>query len=175
MRAVALADAQVQKKIVDSFIPLKVVIPYGTKEFPLQWEAMKYWRLAHFLMGGEKCTGLTACSVVSPDLQIEYANTGSAFVWEMFESPAYDAKKFAAMLDRALERFRQEQAIRRDPNLSEQERIERLESFRRDVQAAVLKEGATRPRPKGFTDLHALELFAISGDLFWNPEKEKQK
>ncbi|MCS6863141.1 MAG: hypothetical protein NZT92_22775 [Abditibacteriales bacterium] len=173
MRAVALADKTVQEKIAQSFIPLKVMIPYGTKEFPLDWPAMNHWRLAYKLMGGEKCTGLTGCTVVSPDLQTEYANTGSAFVWEMFTSTAYDATKFAAMLDRASQRARQEMAIRQDPKLSDQERESQLARFRREVRSAVVKEGATRPKPKGFTDWHAVELFALSGDLFWNPSKER--
>jgi hypothetical protein len=172
MRAVALSDKSVQEQVAKSFIPLKVVIPYGTKEFPLDWEAMSHWRLVYKLMGGEKCTGLTGCAVVSPDLHTEYANTGSAFVWEMFESTAYDAKKFAAMLDLANQRAEQEIAIRENSQLSDKERKEQLASFRKNVRNTVAKEGAPRPKPKGFTEWHAIELFALSGDLFWNPSKK---
>lgn len=172
MRAVALSDKVVQEKVAKSFVPLKVVIPYGTKEFPLDWQAMNHWRVVHKLMGGEKATGLTGCAVVSSDGKTEYANTGSAFVWELFDSTAYDPQKFAAMLDRGAQRASREQAIQKDAKLSDPERAKQLASFHKEVRAAVAKEGQGFGRPKGFTDLHALELFSLSGDLFWTPAKK---
>ena len=172
MRAVALSDKIVQEKVAKSFIPLKVKIPYGSKEFPLDWPGMKNWSFVHLLMGGEKCQGLTGCSVVSPDSKTEYANTGSAFVWELFESTAYDSKKFAAMLDRGVERAAREQVIRKDTELSEKERESRLVSFHREVRSALAEEGRARTKPKGFYDLHAIELFGLSGDLFPKPPKK---
>ena len=171
MRAVALSDKIVQEKVAKSFIPLKVHIPYGSKEFPLDWPAMSNWSIVHRLMGGEKCQGLTGCSVVSPDLKTEYVNTGSAFVWELFESTAYDAKKFAAMLDRGAERAAREQVIRNDTKLSEQERESQLVSFQKEVRSALAEEGRARTKPKGYSDLHSLELFSLSGDLFPKPPK----
>ena len=172
MRAVALSDKTVQEKVAKSFVPLKVVIPYGAKEFPLDWEAMSHWRLAYKLMGGEKATGLTGCAVVSSDGKREYANTGSAFVWELFDSTAYDPRKFAAMLDRGAQRAGREQTILKDARLSDTDRERQLASFHKEVRGAVAEEGRGFGRPKGFTDLHALELFYLSGDLFWNPAKE---
>lgn len=118
MRAVALADQSVQKKIGEAFIPLKVEIPFGTEKFPLEWPALKMWRDTYVRMGGPETTGLTACSVVSPDLQTEYGSTGSAMVWELFESTAYNADKFSAMLDRAKARAAEEQTIRKNEKLS---------------------------------------------------------
>jgi hypothetical protein len=172
MRAVALSDKTVQEKVAKSFVPLKVVIPYGSKEFPLDWESMNQWRLVYKLMGGEKATGLTGCAVVSSDGKVEYANTGSAFVWELFDSTAYDAEKFAAMLDRGADRASRERTIRNDAKLSDVECDKQLASFHKEVRAALAKEGKAFGKPKGFTDLHALELFYLSGDLFWNPSKK---
>ena len=166
MRAVALTDQAVQEKVAKSFVPLKVHIPFGSKEFPLDWPAMSHWGLVHRLMGGEKCQGLTGCSVVSYDTKTEYVNTGSAFVWELFESTAYDPKKFAGMLDLGAKRAAREQAIRKDAKLSDEERASQLVSFHKEVRSAMAEEGRPRPRPKGFSDLNALELFALSGDLF---------
>ena len=165
MRAVALADEIVQAKVAKSFIPLKVAIPHGTDKFPLDWPAMKNWSFSYQLMGGKKVDGITGCCVVGPDLKLEYGNTGSAFVWEMFDSIAYDATKFAAMLDRAAKRWQQDQEIRADKSLSEKERDSKLASFHADVRRAVGNEGRFQFPPRGFTIQGAIELFELSGDL----------
>jgi hypothetical protein len=171
MRAVALSDKTVQAKIEKGFVPLKVVIPHGAKEFDLDWPAMATWRVVYKLGGGEKNGGLTGCSVVSTDTQVELANTGSAFVWEMFDSTAYDPTKFAAMLDRGLERAEKEKAIRTDPKLTAAERAKRLTAFRKEVGRQVGEEGRMRGKPTGYSDLHSLELFGLTGDLFARPPK----
>ncbi len=165
MRAVSLSDKIVQAKIAKSFIPLKVVIPYRTKEFPLDWPAMKMWRDVHKRMGGDKCEGLTGCTAISPDLKVEYGNTGSAFVWEMFDSIAYDAEKFAAMLDRSLKRFESEQKILSDKTLTEKARARRLAQFYAQMRWEISREGRFHWFPPGFTIEGAKELFRLSGDL----------
>ncbi len=165
MRAVALSDRTVQDKVAKSFVPLKVTIPYGTKKFPLDWPGMKHWSTTYKRMGGEKVDGITACSVIGPDLKVEYGNTGSAFVWEMFDSIAYDEKKFAAMLDRSVERFGREQKIRADRSLNEKERERKLATFHAEVRKAMADEGRFRLPPRGFTIEGAKELFRLSGDL----------
>jgi hypothetical protein len=164
MRAVALADPAVQAKVSDRFVPLKVTILPGTKEFPLDWPAAAGWRNSYRLMGGEGNEGFTGCSVVGPDLQIEYGNTGSAFVWELFESTAYDAGRFAAMLYRAHERWSEEETIRKEAVLPGM-RDRRIERHRRQVSRAVANEGRLRLPPRGFTVEGAKELFRLSGDL----------
>lgn len=165
MRAVALSDKNVQKKIAKSFVPLKVTIPYGSKKFPLDWPGLKVWQDTHRRMGSEKCEGLTACSVINLDLNLEMGSTGSAFVWELFDSIAYDANKFAKMLDNALERFEQEQKIRADKSLSDSERKEKIAKHHRNVRRQVAAEGSFHFPPKGFTIEGAKELFRLSGDL----------
>nr|CAA9212236.1 hypothetical protein AVDCRST_MAG63-13 [uncultured Armatimonadetes bacterium] len=162
MRAVALSDSAVQERIRQSFVPLKVVIPFPKTAFPLDWPALAHWRTSYGLMDG---TGFTGCSVVSADLEIEYGNTGSALVWELFDSTAYDAAKFAAMLDRAAERWSRERAIRADKALNAADRERRLAAFRGGVRAAVGREGRFRLPPRGFTVEGAVELFRLSGDL----------
>jgi len=172
MRAVSLSDKVVQEKVEKSFIPLKVKIDFGTEKFPLDWPALKVWQDTYRNMGGPKTAGITACSVVSPDLKIELGSTGSAFVWEMFDSIAYDATKFAAMLDRAADRAKQEKAIRTDKSLSEKERDAKLAGFHADVRKAVGQEGRFRLPPRGFSIQGAVELFELSGDL---KKKEDKK
>ncbi|MEM7519114.1 MAG: hypothetical protein AAF368_19585, partial [Planctomycetota bacterium] len=101
--------------------------------------------------------------VVSPDLQVELGNTGSAFVWEMFESTAYDAEKFSAMLDRALARFEKRAAIR--AGKSGEEQTNALATFDRGLKRAVTGEGRFRLPPRGFSVEGAKELFRLTGDL----------
>ncbi len=165
MRAVSLSDEKVQEKIVKSFIPLKVAIIPRTEKFPLDWPALGHWAKSYRLMGGEKCEGITGCSVVGPDLKVEYGCTGSAFVWEMFDSIAYDAEKFAAMLDRAAQRWDQEMSLRADKSLSFDERKRKLDLFHAKVRKDVGSEGRFRLPPRGFTIKGAIELFQMSGDL----------
>ncbi|BDS06827.1 hypothetical protein NT6N_18670 [Oceaniferula spumae] len=174
MRAVALSDKNVQKKITDNFIPLKIEIPYRTEKFPLDWPSLKMWRDTWVRMGGVETTGLTACSVVSPDLQTEYGSTGSAMVWELFDSIAYDAVKFGAMLDRAKNRAEEEKDIRDDPKLNEAEKEKKLAAFRKRVVKDVAKEGKFHLPPKGFTIEGATKLFESTGDIEWL-EKQKKK
>ena len=165
MRAVSLSDKVVQEKVEKSFVPLKVKITFGDEKFPLDWLALKIWQDTYARMGGPKTTGITACAVVSPDLKTEYGSTGSAFVWEMFDSIAYDASKFSTMLDRAAERGGREKAIRADKGLDDEERDAKLASFRAEVRRAVGEEGRFRLPPRGFTIQGAVELFELSGDL----------
>ena len=165
MRAVSLSDKIVHEKVEKSFIPLKVKINFGTEKFPLDWPALKIWQDTYRNMGGPKTTGITAATVVSPDLKTEYGSTGSAFVWEMFDSIAYDATKFAAMLDRATERAEREKVIRADKGLGDKEREAKLASFRVEVRKTVGDEGRFRLPPRGFSIEGAMELFRLSGDL----------
>jgi hypothetical protein len=167
MRAVALSDRIVQAKVAKSFIPLKVVVPQGTKDFPSvgNWPALRYWAETYRFLGGEKCTGWYGISVVSPDLQTEYGQPGSGLPWQLFDSVAYDAKKFAAMLDRAAKRAARERAVRADKTLSPQERDRRLARFRAEVRSAVAKEVAVPLLPpKGFTIERAQELYKLAGE-----------
>ena len=165
MRAVALSDSTVQTKVAKSFIPLKFMIPYGTEKFPVDWPGLKMWQDTYQRMGGKKVDGITACSVISPDLKVEYGNTGSAFVWEMFDSIAYDATKFAGMLDRSVERFGRVNEIRADRSLSDKERGTKLASFQAEVRKAISNEGRFQFPPSGFTIWGAMELFELTGDL----------
>jgi hypothetical protein len=165
MRAVSLSNPIVQAKITKSFIPLKVAIDYGSQKFPLDWPAVKNWQNSYFWMGGPKTTGITACCVVSPDLRIQLATTGSAFVWEMFDAIAYDPKKFADMLDRSLERLQHEQAIEADDKLSKWEREKKLASYRAELKREIAAECRFHLPPRGFTGRDAKELFRLSGDL----------
>ena len=166
MRAVALSDASVQKNINASFVPLKFVIDPQSKEFAVDWPALEGWCGAYRKMAGN---GFTGCSIVSPDLAVEYANTGSGFVWEMFDSTCYDPAKFNAMLDRGLERAAREREIGDDPKLCAEEKERQQASFRAEMRKAVSREGQLHLPRKGFTSAHAIELFTISGDL---PKKE---
>ena len=170
MRAVALSDDNVQKKVGKSFIPLKVVIPQGTKEFPVvgNWQPLGYWRTTYQLLGGEKCAGWYGISMISPDLQTEYAQPGGGLAWQLFESTCYDAKKFAAMLDRAADRAARGRTIRADKTLSAAQRDQKLASFRTEVKSSIAKEvDIPVLPPNGFTVERAQELYKLAGeDLF---------
>ena len=165
MRAVALSDRKVQAKIGPSFVPLKVAIPPGAKTLPVDWPGIRHWRVVYQVMGGEGSEGFTCCTVVSPDLETEYGSTGSAHVWELFDSIAYDAEKFAAMLDRAKDRAAREREIRTDRKRTEWQRKRDLATFRRQMRREIREEGRFRLPPHGFTADAAVELFQLSGDL----------
>jgi hypothetical protein len=167
MRAVALADGIVQEKLAKSFVCLKVVIPQGTKEFPSvgTWPPLGYWRATYRLLGSEKCAGWYGISVVSPDLQTEYAQPGAGLPWQLFESISYDAKKFAAMLDRAVDRATRERAIRADRALNAQQRDRKLAAFRAEVRSAIAREtSAPLLPPTGFSFEKAQELYRLAGE-----------
>ena len=146
-------------------MPLKVVIPHGAPDFPLTWPALHSWALVHRLGGGAKSQGLTGCSVVTPDGGFELASTGSAFVWEMFDSIAYDAARFGAMLEAAASRWQTEMAITSDAALAPPERRRRLAAHRAAIDRARAEEGRFRLPPRGFSVEGAARLFEMTGDL----------
>jgi len=112
MRAVALADKKVQETISTNFLPLKVVMTYPPKmeKFPLDWPALRNFQVGYQLTKGK---GYTGCAVVSPDLKTQYGSTGSAMVWELMDSVAYDTVKFQKMLDQSLKFAAEEKSLKR--------------------------------------------------------------
>ena len=169
MRAVALADPAVQQRIAANFIPLKVTLKPGAKELPLDWPALGRWRRAYALMGGESSRGFTGCTVISPDLEVEYADTGGAMVWELFDSIAYDAQKFAVMLDRAQQHAAAEQQLRQQFADKPRQLQRKLRAQRRALGVERLRAFKLRMPPEGFTKAKAMELFRLSGDLKKEP------
>jgi hypothetical protein len=117
--------------------------------------------------------GYTGCAVVSPDVQVQYANSGPGLVHNLFDSAAYDASKFSAMLDRGLDRFAQEQRILKDSTRNEQQRVQKLAEARDLLKKVVEREGAALPTPKGFTDAFAQELGTLGG--FMPPKIRSEK
>lgn len=165
MRSVSLSNSVVQNKIRESFIPLKLEIEYGTEKFPLKWPALKNWRNAYLFMGGKKVKGITGCCVVTPDQEIILGHTGSAYVWELFESVAYDATKFATMLDNSLIHFQKYEVIVNDPQLGKWKRKRLLRKLKADVKKSSQRSLWSHLPPKGFSVKNAKELFILSGDL----------
>jgi hypothetical protein len=165
MRTVSLSNPLVQQKIQQSFVPLKIPIDYGTRELPLHWNGLRDWSTAYKLMGGSRTKGFTACVVVTPDTMFQLGSTGSAMVWELFDSIAYDPLKFAAMLDRSLERFRNYETIISDCLQSAYDRETKLEAFKKRIAAEIRQEGRFHMPPRGFSIRGATKLFRLSGDL----------
>lgn len=165
MRAVALADPEIQQWITNKTVPLKVRIEPGTERFPLNWQAFIGWSIAYSITGGKDNQGFTGCSVVSPDKRMEYANTGSAMVWELFDSAAYDRVKFLSMLARGHKRHLEFLSIQQDSQLNIRQRNRKMTEFRVATQRLVAAEGRGQLPPKGFSIENAKELFRMSGDL----------
>ena len=164
MRTHALGDAKVASVIKSRFVPVKIPIQAG-KDFPVDWPALKKWATAYKFSNAR---GFTGCSVVSPDLEIEYANSGSAKLAEMLESPAFSAEQVYAMLGRAVSRVTEERSLRVQRGVSAEERQIEISRFRKGVSRAVQSESRTRLPPRGYSLEQALELYRMAGTL---PEK----
>ena len=158
-RTHVLSNSTVQSIVRRNFIPLKLKLEPG-KEFPVAWPALKRQATA-FKFGNGK--GFTGFSVVSRDLLIEYGNSGSAKLSELFDSTAYDSKKCAAMLNRAVERVVEERSLRVQRGISAYERKVEVDRFRRGVTFAVRSEGRSSLPPKGYSLERALELYRVAG------------
>jgi len=165
MRTVSLSNTKVQKMINESFVPLKVPIDYGTEDFPLKWDAVQDWRQVYNLMGGPRTKVFTACVVIDPQTKIQLGSTGSAMVWELFDSIAYDPDKFGSMLEKAQQRLQQLQAIASDPGLSEFQKRIQTGLLKRKLKEEIRKDGAFHLPPRGFSIKNATKLFQLSGDL----------
>jgi len=159
MRAIALSDPKVQSLVKRHFIPLKVAFR-DEAGFPLDWPALGGWATAHKFSNGK---GFAGCSVVSTDLQLEYGSTGSAKIWELFDSTAYDADRFAAMLERAVARHTEERALWAQRRISLAEKRAEVDRFRDGIRTAVKAESRLRLPPSGFSLEQAMELFELAG------------
>lgn len=166
MRAVALADLEIQKVINYNFVPLKVEMKKGAAEYPLDWKALSRWRATYkFNLFGEEKQGFTMCTVVTPDLEMELGNTGSAFVWEMFDSIAYDRDRFLKMVNDA-NRHGQERGTHLSAisNGTRGARVNYIK-WKRNLEKEIRAHGRFGLPPKGFSAENAKELFKMTGDL----------
>lgn len=160
MRAVALSSTRIQKRIAKDSIPLKVVMTYPKRSaFPLDWPALRIWTQAYERMDGK---GFTGCALISHDLQVQYAHTGSAMVWELFDSTAYDEARFFAMVERGAKRAAEERALRTATGKSLAARTLDVARFRAHLTRKVEAEGPFRLPPRGFRIRFATELFALA-------------
>lgn len=158
MRAVSLSDEKVQKLVGGKLVPLKLVIKAGG-DFPDAFPALRRWKLIYKIMAGD---GFTGCVVASADGEVNLADTGSAMVWELFDSTAYDAGKFHAMLTRGIAR---QAAYAKLTTKGE------IWKFKWDLSSKVKKEGEFQLPPKGFSMDKALKIFELTGD-YVPPEKK---
>jgi hypothetical protein len=159
IRTHVLSNPTVAAHIKASFIPVKLKLETG-KDFPVDWPALKKTATA-FAFSNAK--GFAGCSIVSPDLEIEYGNSGSAKMCELFDSTAYSAKEFAGMLERASSRVMEERSLRVQRGISDFERKLEVHRFRRGVTLAVRSEGVSHLPPKGYSLERALELYQMAG------------
>ncbi len=79
-------------------------------------------------------------------------------------SIAYDADKFAAMLDRSAGYFKQEQEIR-NSDAGDIQKDAKLAVLRKQVAREIGREGRFHFPPSGFTIEGAKDLFRLTGDL----------
>lgn len=86
-------------------------------------------------------------------------------VWELFDSTAYDADKFTAMLDEAVRHADAEQQLRRMYEDRPALLGWKLAMQRHSLRMARLRNLVIRLPPEGFTVENAKELFRLSGDL----------
>ena len=159
IRGIALSDADVQRKVKSSFVPLKLVYTEGSG-FPVKWSVLKGWE-TKFDYSSD--LGSAGCAVINSDLNMEFANSGSAMMGELFDSVAYDARKFSRMLSRGYQRWKEDGIIGREGGLSIEDRKQEVDRYRRGVAYEVEKEGQMRFAPKGYSLEKALELFRLAG------------
>ena len=159
IRALSLSDSEVQKKIIGSFVPLKLIYTEG-KGFGVKWLVLNGWETKFQFAAGDGCAG---CAILNADLNMEFANSGSALVGELFESVAYDPKKFSTMLSRGYQRWKEDGIMGREGGLSMRERQQEVDRYRRGVVFEVEKEGEMRLPPIGYSLAKAMELFRMAG------------
>ncbi len=159
MRTFSLSDSKVIELVRDQCVPVKIRLREG-QDHPLHWPALKKWATAYKFSNGR---GFAGCSVISPDLAIEFGNSGSARISEMLGTPAFDPKEFLGMLVRAMERVNEERSIRVQSRISEEERKLEIERFRKGVTRAVQSEGRRRLPPEGYSLEQAIELYRMAG------------
>lgn len=159
LRTHTLSDLTVLALIKSNYIPVKLKLEEG-KDFPVTWPALSKWATAYKFSNAR---GFTGCSVVSADLQIEYGNSGSAKLSEVLTSPAFDPKRFAAMLERAASRVLEERSLMAQRRISDFERKMELLRFRKGVTRVVESEGRRELPLRGYSLEQALELYRMVG------------
>lgn len=159
MRALTLIDPEVERKITSSFVPLK--LPYNAeKGFEVHWPVLKKWETRFKFTGPD---GSAGCAIVNVDLSMEFANSGSSMISELFTSPAYDRRQFSRMLSRGYQRWKEDGIVSREGGLSANEREDEIQNYRAGVAFDVNREEEMRIPPKGYSLANALELFRLAG------------
>lgn len=144
MRAVCLADPGVQELIREEFVPLRVGLKPGV-DVALDWPALERWgRLFRFADG----RSFTGCVVVSVDREVQFGTTGSLLLWELVDPEGFDAEKLRKVLALAAARGMEEEALRRQGGITEQERSDEIRRFRQGL-ARVAQEPARFQLPPG--------------------------
>ena len=155
MRAVALSDPEVQKLVAANYVPLKLA--FNKREgFPVTWPALRDWA-TEFKFSDGRC--FAGASVVSPDLESQFGNSGSTQVWELIGSTVCDPGMFRTMLHEALVRGNEEQIVRTQRGVTERERRMELYRFRKGVKRVVSSHGRFQLPPQGFSLEATMELF----------------
>jgi hypothetical protein len=159
MRALTLTDAEVERKITSSFVPLKLAYT-PDKGFGVKWPALSRWETRFQFAGPD---GSAGCAVINAELTMEFANSGSSLISELFDSTAYDSRKFSGMLSRGYQRWREDRIVSAEGGLSENERDDEVLRYRAGVAFDVAREGEMRIPPKGYSLGKAVELFRMAG------------
>ena len=159
IRSLTLPDPEVERKITGSFVPLKLVYRPG-KGFGVGWPVLQKWENRFKFAGSD---GAAGCSVINADLTMEFANSGSSLISELFDSTAYDKRKFSRMLSRGYQRWKEDGIIRREGGLSVKEVADEVARHRSGVAFEVTREAEMRIPPKGYSLEKAVELFEMAG------------
>jgi len=159
LRTHALSDPKIIEMVKARCVPMKIRLKKG-EDYPVDWPALKHWATA-FKFSNQR--GFAGCSVVSSDLTIEFGNSGSARIFELLSSPAFDPEEVLGMLKRAMERVNEERSILVQRGISNEEREAEILRFRKGVTRAVRSEGRRRLPPGGYSLEQALELYRMAG------------
>jgi len=159
LRTHVLSDPRIIEMVKAQYIPMKIRLEVG-EDYPVDWPALKHWATA-FKFSNER--GFAGCSVISPDLAIEFGNSGSARIYELLTSSAFDSEAILRMLKRAMERINEERSILVQRGISTEERKAEILRFRKGVTRAVRSEGRRNLPPAGYSLEQALELYRVAG------------
>ena len=159
LRTHVLSEPKIIEMVKARCIPMKIRLEKG-EDYPVDWPALKHWATA-FKFSNER--GFAGCSVISSDLAIEFGNSGSARIYELLSSPAFDSEAILGMLKRAMERVNEERSILVQRGISNEERRAEILRFRKGVTRAVRSEGRRNLPPAGYSLEQALELYRVAG------------
>jgi hypothetical protein len=142
-----LSDKAVIAALNERFVPYRFNI--SDAGFPAELPALEPWK-QYYEKSEKSHVGFFGHVVVGAGGKGAFGYAGSGHAWLFETSANYQADKYLAFLDAALDRYRRAQQIVAHQAISQDERDRRLDAIKNECLAQIKDASQSAPKPEGW-------------------------